>query len=40
MKYNRCGLPKIDKPKPIYKALNYIIWGVVILLLLWWLLKA
>jgi len=39
MQYNRCGLPKEIKPIPVYKALNYLIWTVVIILLLWWLLK-
>jgi len=39
MQYNRSGLPREIKPKPVYKTLNYIILAVIILLVLWWIFR-
>ncbi|MFH1439711.1 MAG: hypothetical protein ABIG89_04035 [Candidatus Woesearchaeota archaeon] len=39
IQYNRTGLPREIKSKPVYKVLNQIIWAVIILAILWWILK-
>ena len=39
IQYNRTGLPREIKPKPTDNILNYILWGIVILFVLWWIMK-
>ena len=39
MQYNKTGLPREIKKKPVYNALNYTLLGIIIIMILWWLLK-